>query len=109
MNPSWTTWVPLEALISWPITANLGPVASYNFLSLISLPLAAWSAFVLCRYVSGSWWASLVGGYVFGFSGYMISYLWVGDLCLIAVLPIPLAVYALVRALDGKLGVRASL
>jgi hypothetical protein len=107
MNLGWTTWIPLEALISWPITATLGPVASYNFLSLISLPLAAWSAFVLCRYVSDSWPASLVGGYVFGFSGYMISYLWIGDLSLIAVFPIPLAVYAVVRAINRELGVRA--
>lgn len=107
MNLSWTTWLPLEALIAWPITAVLGPVASYNFLALVSLPLAAWSAFVLCRHVSGSWWAALVGGYLFGFSGYMLYYLWTGDLNLIAVFPIPLAVYAVVRAYEGGLPTRA--
>ena len=107
MNLSWTTWLPLEALIAWPLTANLGPVASYNFLALISLPLAAWSAFVLCRYASESWWAALVGGYLFGFSGYMLYYLWTGDLNLIAVFPIPLAVHAVMRAYNGELGPRA--
>ncbi|HZZ07956.1 MAG TPA: hypothetical protein VFE43_05405 [Candidatus Binataceae bacterium] len=107
MNLSWTTWLPLEALIALPLTAALGPVASYNFLALISLPLAAWSAFVLCRYVSGSWWAALVGGYLFGFSGYMVYYLWTGDLNLIAVFPIPLAVHAVMRAYHGDLGPRA--
>jgi hypothetical protein len=107
MNLSWTTWLPLEALIVWPFTATLGPVASYNFLALISLPLAAWSAFVLCRYVSGSWWAALVGGCLFGFSGYMLYYLWTGDLNLVAVFPIPLAVHAVMRAYNGDLGPRA--
>ncbi len=107
MNLSWTTWLPLEALIAWPLTAALGPIASYNFLALVSLPLAGWSAFVLCRYVSGSWWAALVGGYLFGFSGYMLYYLWAGDLNLIAVFPIPLAVYALMRASDCHLSPHA--
>ncbi len=107
MNLSWTTWLPLEALIAWPLTATLGPVASYNFLALASLPLAAWSAFVLCRYVSGSWWAALVAGYLFGFSGYMLYYLWTGDLNLIAVFPIPLAAYAVMRAYDRHLSPRA--
>ena len=107
MNLSWTTWLPLEALIAWPLTAALGPIASFNFLALVSVPLAAWSAFVLCRYVSGSWCAALVGGYLFGFSGYMLYYLWTGDLNLIAVFPIPLAIYTLLLAHDGHLGLQA--
>jgi hypothetical protein len=107
INLAWTTWLPLEALIAWPLTATLGPVASYNVLALLSLPLAAWSAFVLCRYLSDSWFAALIGGYLFGFSGYMNYYLWTGDLNLIAVFPVPLIVYVTVRAMRGELSHRA--
>ncbi len=107
VNLTWTTWLPLEALIAWPITAIEGPIASYNLLALLSLPLGAWSAFILCRHLSGSWWAALVGGSIFGFSGYMLYYLWTGDLNLIAVFPIPLAVYVVVRACQGEIGKRA--
>ena len=85
INLSWTTWIPFEAILAWPVTATLGPVASYNLLSLVSLALAAWSAFLLCRQVGAAWAGSLMGGYIFAFSGYMISYLWVGDLCAISV------------------------
>ncbi len=107
INLTWTMWLPLEALIAWPITAIEGPIASYNLLALASLPLGAWSAFILCRHLSGSWWAAVVGGGIFGFSGYMLYYLWTGDLNLIAVFPIPLAVYVVVRAYQGEIGGRA--
>ncbi len=106
MSLIWTTWMPLGGLVAWPITRTLGPVATYNALTLPMIPLAAWSAFLLCRYVTDSWWSSLAGGYLFGFCGYMTFYLWVGDPILLAVFPVPLAILAALRALRGEISAR---
>jgi len=102
----WTTWMPLAGLVAWPITRTLGPVAAYNALTLPMIPLAAWSAFLLYRYVTDSWWSSLAGGYLFGFCGYMTFYLWVGDPILLAVFPVPLAILAVLWALRGEISAR---
>lgn len=103
----WKCWMPIAGFLAWPITRTLGPVAAYNLLTLPMIPLAAWSAFLLCRYLTRSWWASLVGGYLFGFSGYMAFYLWVGSADLIVVFAIPLSVLVVLRALNGDLSSRS--
>jgi hypothetical protein len=53
-----------------PVTHFFGPILPYNILSIASPPLAAWTAFVLCRYACGRFWPALLGGYIFGFSSY---------------------------------------
>ncbi len=40
---------------------------------LLSPVLAAFFAFLLCRRLTGSAWASLLGGWLFGFSAYMLG------------------------------------
>lgn len=37
--------------------------------------LSAWAAYMLCRRVTGGFWPSLAGGYVFGFSSYELGHL----------------------------------
>src|SRR5579864_5403503 len=74
-NLAWTTGIPGPSLILWPFTYLFGPVASYNFSMLLSPALAAWAAFILCRYITKSFWSSLVGGYIFGFSTYMLGHM----------------------------------
>jgi len=102
-NMAWTTWMPLVGLLLAPITRALGPVASLNVVFLLALPLSAWSAFVLYRYVTGSWWASLIGGYLFGFSGYMIHWLWEGDPQLLLLFPIALSLWLVLRAFNDEI------
>ena len=58
-NLAWTTSVPLPSLVAWPLTSMVGPVAAFNVLCLMTLPLDAWAAFVLCRYICRAWWPSL--------------------------------------------------
>src|ERR1700730_8572994 len=103
LNMAWTTWMPLIGLLLMPITRTLGPVASLNVLYLLSLPLGSWSAFVLYRYLTGSWCASLVGGYLFGFSGYMLYRLWEGDPQLLLVFPVVLSLWLVQRALRAEI------
>jgi len=99
------TAVPFAALVAAPITLLFGPIVSYNLLMLASPTLAAFFAFLLCRYVTRSFAASLVGGYVFGFSTYMLGQM-LGHLHLVLIFPIPAAVHLTLRLIDGRIGER---
>ena len=52
LNLTWTTPVPLISWLALPLTNTLGPVAAYNLLCVICPVLGAWSAFLLCRYIT---------------------------------------------------------
>ncbi|MBV8159424.1 MAG: hypothetical protein JO265_00725 [Acidimicrobiia bacterium] len=67
------TSVPLAALALWPVTAAFGNVASYNAAVTLAVPLAAVSAFVVCRRFTPSVPACAVAGLTYGFSPYMQS------------------------------------
>jgi hypothetical protein len=102
INLAWITSIPGAAILAWPLTRQFGPVASFNALSFIALPAAAFTAFLLCRHLTGRNRASIVGGYVFGFSPYFLGHLQ-NHLILILAFPIPLAVLLTVRLLEGNL------
>lgn len=97
--------LPLAAIVTAPITLVFGPIVSFNLLMLASPVLAAFFAFLLCRYVTRSFAASLVGGYLFGFSAYMFGQL-LGHLHLLLIFPIPAAVHLTLRAIDGRISRR---
>lgn len=83
------------------ITAAAGPVAAYN---LLAPTLAAFTAFLLCRRITGKWLPSLVGGYLFGFSSYEIGQLF-GHPNLTLVFLLPVMVHLVLRRVDGELPV----
>ncbi|MBV9358217.1 MAG: hypothetical protein JO023_22110, partial [Chloroflexi bacterium] len=62
------TLLSVPALVATPFTLLFGPLVSYNLLALLSPILGALFAFLLCRYLTKSFPAALVGGYLFGFS-----------------------------------------
>ena len=95
--------MPGPSLLVYPITRRFGPVVAYNVLCLLAPASAAWAAFLLCRHLTGKFWAALLGGYVFGFSSYVISEM-VGHLFLILIFPIPLLVLLVQLTLDQKIG-----
>lgn len=106
-NLTWTTSVPLLAIIAAPITQTFGPIASLNALCLLSVALAAYSGFLLCRYLTGDWRAGLMGGFIFGFSPYMLGSLSFGRLHLLSVWPVPLVVLASVKRWRSELSALA--
>ena len=67
-NLAWSTCVPGPALLMAPVTARLGPLFSYNLLTLIAPAAGAFATFVLCRLATGAFWPSLAAGWLFGFS-----------------------------------------
>lgn len=101
-NLTWATSVPLLSLVMWPVTVLGSPVLSYNILSMLAPSLAAWTAFLLARELTGNWVAALVGGFLFGFSAPELVTL-LAELNLDTVFLIPLAVLLCVRRLRGSL------
>jgi hypothetical protein len=85
----------------------LGPTAAYNVLCLVCPALAAWTAFLLCRHLNGGFWPSLLGGWVFGFSPFMIGQVNAGHLCLFAIFPLPLLVMVTLIRLEDRISARA--
>ena len=101
-NLAWTTNIPLAAWLMLPVTRALGPVAAYNILCLLCPAVVGWAAFVLCRHIVREFGPALLGGFVFGFSPYLLCKL-LGDIDLALVPMLPLAAYLTLRALDGTM------
>jgi hypothetical protein len=100
---SWVTTSPTLALALSPLTAMFGAVFSYNFAALAAPPLAAWTTYLLARHLTRNVSASLVAGFLFGFSPYVISQS-VSHLNLSFVCLIPLAGLLAVRFFEGSVG-----
>ena len=103
-NLVWDTTVPPLALLAWPLTAAVGPVAAFNLLVGLSIPLSGWMAFVLCRRLTGQFWPALVAGFVYGFSAYEMNHIVAGQLDLAFSLLLPLIAYLVVAWRDGAIG-----
>jgi hypothetical protein len=105
-NLAWVTSMPGPSLVLAPVTLTLGSVAAFNLISFAAPVLSAWTAFLLCRHVTRSDPASLLGGYLFGFSPYMLYQLrGAPQLALMALVPV--LVLLTVRHVEGSLSGRA--
>lgn len=105
LNLTWATGVPGLAAVFAPVTLLFGPVAAYNVAATLMPALAAWTCFLLCRRLTRSFWASFIGGYLFGFSSYMLGQQ-EGHMHMTSVFLIPLIALAFVRRLQGEIGSR---
>jgi hypothetical protein len=105
-NLTWATGMPGPSLLLAPITLAFGPAVTWNLIQLASPALSAWTAFLLCRHVTRRTAPSLVGGYIFGFSPYMLTHLTGGPY--LALVPLlPLFVLLVLRRLEDSIGPRA--
>jgi hypothetical protein len=107
INLAWATSVPGLAVPFAPLTNVAGPVASYNVAMLLLPALSAWTAFLLCRYLTGRFWPSFAGGYLFGFSAYVVAQT-LGHPHMSAVFLLPLVALVLVRYVRRDLTARGS-
>ena len=64
--------------------------------------LSAWTAYLLCRRLTGSLWPALAGGYLFGFSSYVLGQE-LGHTHVAAVFLLPLIALVILRYLDSEL------
>jgi hypothetical protein len=105
LDLTWASSVPALAVALAPVTLSAGPVASYNAGMILAPALAAWTAFLLCRHVTRSFWPSLAGGYLFGFSSYELGHL-LGHMNLSWVFLVPLVALVILRYVEGTLDAR---
>ena len=76
---------------------------AYNLAALLLPALAAFCAYRLCLHLTGSAWASVFGGYLFGFSSFVLAQQLQGHLNLTGTFLLPLIVLAIVRFVQGTL------
>lgn len=93
---------PLGGLVSVPLQALFGVVASYNLLVLAHLTFAATAMFALARRVTGSTPAAFVGGLAFGFSPFLLAEACNGSPELLTAGWLPLLVLALSRVASTR-------
>lgn len=99
---AWVTCLPLLGIIAMPLTTTLGPLATFNLIIVMLPALAALTAFILCRRLSGSFVAALLGGFLFGFSPFMLGQI-LSHLNQLLIFPVPLAVYLVIRRVQENL------
>jgi hypothetical protein len=103
--------LPLPGATSLPQVAVEGPlqalrwvsgdsVLSYNIMVLLGLLLTPLAAYLLCRRVTGSWWAGLIGGLAYGFNPWHLEKAQ-GHLHFTHVETLPLIVLALILLRQG--------
>jgi hypothetical protein len=100
--------VPGLALAATPVTLLFGPSVAYNLAGVALPAAAAWTAYLLCRDVTSSVPASLVGGYLFGFSSFMVAHERSGHLNLTSTFLMPLLALVIFRAVRGELSRRSA-
>jgi hypothetical protein len=102
MDLSWVADAPGAALLATPITELFGPVVAYNVAALLAPATAAWTGFLLARWVTGWFWPALVGGYLYGFSSFEISHT-IAHLHLTLACLIPICVLLVLRRSVGDI------
>jgi len=103
---SWVTSIPPLGLLAFPVTELAGPVVTFNLLVIAAIPLSGWAAFVVCRRLTGRFWASLAGGAVYGFSAYEMNHIFSGQLNLAFAPLLPLIAYLMLAWWDRVIGSR---
>jgi len=104
VNLAWTTSVPAIAIVFSPLTLIAGPVAALNVANVLMPALSAFTAFLLCRYLTRAFWPALVGGYLFGLSSDILVHSEGAELHVSAAFVLPLVPLVLLRFLNGELG-----
>jgi len=101
-NIAWNGDTPGLALLAWPLTALLGPVMSFNLVTLSAPVLAALATYLVCRELTQKFWPSLFGGWVFGFSTYEMAQL-LGHLQVNFIAEVPLLLWISILRYRGRI------
>jgi hypothetical protein len=105
VNTAQDTLIPTAAFAMAPFTELLGPIFSYNVLSIASPALSALTAYLLCRRLVRRELPAVAGGYLFGFSSYEFAQL-TGHMHLITIFLIPVMVHVSLRRVDREISRR---
>jgi hypothetical protein len=98
---------PFNGLMAIPFLGLFSLTVAHNALIVFSFVVAGLTAYGLCRYVSGSHWGSLWGGFVFTFSSFHFAHAQ-GHMQLVALEWIPLFLLCWLRWLEAPTAARAA-
>jgi hypothetical protein len=73
INLTWQTAQPLEALVTWPVSAIFDQYVAFNLMATAGLALSAWCAYLALRRWVPRRSAAFAGGLLYGFSPYMAA------------------------------------
>ncbi len=73
INLLWNTSIIFPAIILTPITFAFGPIFSFNFLTVLALPISASVAYLAIRRYCKSRISAFIGALLYGFSPYMLA------------------------------------
>ena len=102
VNLTWTTSSPSIALLTWPVTFTLSPIASWHFITILSLTLSSSGIYFLMRELGVRRSFSIFSSLMFFFSPYVWGQL-IGHLFLSTIFPIPLLIYLTTLMLKEKI------
>ena len=101
-NLAWSTSIPTLSLLMLPVTLLGGAVLSYNLIAILSPVLAATAAFMLLYYLTKQYLPSLIAGYIYGFSSFVLAQL-LGHPQQYAIFLLPLALLAYLMLVQKRL------
>ena len=124
-NIAQATMVPGPAIVMYPVTALFGPLISFSATEVLAPALAGWTGFLLCRRVVAgppvpgqesertrryreAFVPALVGGWLLGFSSYLVGQL-AGHEQLTIVFCVPALAHVMLRTYAGELRRRTSI
>jgi hypothetical protein len=87
VNLAQNTLMPFLGLIIFPITAWLGPIASFNLLIWLAFPLSATAMYYAARKLGISYLGASLSGICYGFSPYVIGQ--AGGHLMLSFIPLP--------------------
>jgi hypothetical protein len=92
------------SLLLAPVTLFFGPIVANNILNISLTAISAYAAFFLFRFISrGAILASLVGGYIYGFSSYQLAHTYTAHLDLISIFLFPLIILSCLYYIKNRL------
>ena len=94
-------YTPVASVLGLPLIGPLGVVGAYNVVMIVFIALAGIAAYLLARYVGLSRWAAAACGALFAASP-AITARETEHLSLVIAAPLPLFLWALLRALDRR-------
>ncbi|MGD9108848.1 MAG: hypothetical protein PVI75_06770 [Gammaproteobacteria bacterium] len=95
--------IPFISLIMLPIAKLYGYIAAFNLITIFASALSAYTAYLLCKNLTRSFWPALFGGYFFGFSSYQIAQMIGGHINLSFTMMLPLIILLIINWITTKI------